>query len=659
MAWVAAMTTCAILAVLFSPLGPRVISPGPLSRSHGFLDADCEACHNSGKSPATAGVATRGSATPWIVAALHHSNEDEWAESRRCLSCHDLGPHPFEPHNLMLAQDGKGGSSRHGAQGGLASIASAGWTPAGTSPKACARCHREHVRGASVSLSVPSNQLCHACHRLNFSSFHRDHPGFSLTTSHAALRFDHRAHMNRHFLQPGIQAQAPGECDDCHTFAAPSGTMTVRPFDISCGACHQPDVFADLRMGRKGIPVLALPGLDGWTMEDAGLAIGQWPQFADAGLESWLELLLRTDPMQEEVVETIQSLDLMDLSTATSQQLEAVQKFAWAVKTTLADLREQGPEMLIDRLESHTGTSLSKPLRAQLMAGFPPDLARSAISTWFPNLTSEIAAFQRQEPPATEMTLPDPTEFRASPGREEQVPGNRILGDDDDILGDGDNILAADKEILDGSDDILSDDDILGDPVPGAAPAPASPVAMPSTEPVTAEQWVRLGGWYTTEYAIRYRPQGHEDPFFRSWMELARQSDDFQFIIRAQGSGLCVKCHFATSTSSHGAAVTWARDPGISRAHSIRFHHGPHLMTGSGDACQACHQLSDNTDPTLDTPAQVFSDFNPLGKRLCQECHSPSRAGGDCLLCHAYHKRDVDRLSSASRSRKTFSQPSP
>ena len=40
-------------------------------------------------------------------------------------------------------------------------------------------------------------------------------------------------------------------------------------------------------------------------------------------------------------------------------------------------------------------------------------------------------------------------------------------------------------------------------------------------------------------------------------------------------------------------------------------------------------------------PSQFSSNFGPIKRAVCTECHVQASAGENCLLCHNYHVNEV------------------
>ena len=204
-------------------------------------------------------------------------------------------------------------------------------------------------------------------------------------------------------------------------------------------------------------------------------------------------------------------------------------------------------------------------------------------------------------------------------------------------------------------------------PTPPVAQAEVASPPMRVESNVSPEEWMRAGGWYRGEFALRYRPTGHADPFMRAWIDVAVATpgtDDGGSLLSVlsgpQAPGTCLRCHSidrtqdATASGDGGrtgvGTVNWSPmgyDPDI--RDFVRFAHAPHfsLIAESG-GCQTCHAVirPDGSqgvaafqeqyrggDPTSD----VVAGFSQPTLATCSTCHAPGRAGDSCTQCHAYH----------------------
>jgi hypothetical protein len=178
-----------------------------------------------------------------------------------------------------------------------------------------------------------------------------------------------------------------------------------------------------------------------------------------------------------------------------------------------------------------------------------------------------------------------------------------------------------------------------------------------------------MGGWFGDSVEIRYRPKGHADPVAASWIEFgiaaARDAGDDESGERAvalrdsliagkEGVGACIKCHAVSLASAESAendlSVEWRARGRSSRPYHV-FSHDIHIkLLNAGSAklaepekgCRRCHQLNAKADFasgfTDFDPSSFASNFGPITKETCTECHSAKQVRENCQLCHEYHR---------------------
>ena len=122
----------------------------------------------------------------------------------------------------------------------------------------------------------------------------------------------------------------------------------------------------------------------------------------------------------------------------------------------------------------------------------------------------------------------------------------------------------------------------------------------------------------------------------------------FREMADPQAVGMFAKCHSAR-TSDGVTRMNWL--PAEAQPHPksfTTFRHTTHLSLFGNTACQSCHTINPKADPAKyyrgetgalaeRDPTKFQSNFSPLSKALCIECHQPKVAGDSCLLCHRYH----------------------
>jgi hypothetical protein len=375
------------------------------------------------------------------------------------------------------------------------------------------------------------------------------------------------------------------------------------------------------------------------------------------------------------VLDQLHGVDLVDLSKATPDQLAAAEQFAWGVKNLLFHLVVDGQAYLRTELKDQI-----------VPAGL--EIPRSAVLAaqreWMPHLLEEVTNHNNGiKPPlpniARSTPTPAPAEKPTSSSDQSLLGGDDLTpaatptptpspaGAEADLLGAGsaDDLTAATPTptpAAKANDDLTSGDG--GDLVAGGTAAPtASSTPTPAVEPKSAEEWVAAGGWFRPQdsFTLYYRPVGHADPFLVAWLDVAAKlasrpapaaaSTIFRAIADPQAAGVCMKCH----TVDTGAAtqVNWLPSEALPRPGGFTtFRHTTHLSLFGNTACETCHSINPKADYAkyfsgatgvlADRDATHFeSNFVPLSKAACVQCHQPKIAGDSCLLCHRYHAGPV------------------
>jgi len=245
-----------------------------------------------------------------------------------------------------------------------------------------------------------------------------------------------------------------------------------------------------------------------------------------------------------------------------------------------------------------------------------------------------------------------------------------LLSDDGDLLSDDGGLLAEpdDGDLLsdDGgllSDDggLLSDDDdggLLDETTPSTddgsilVESIAPPRAESAMAVLDAESWMRSGGWYRQNFTLFYRPIGHADLFLRGWIDLTagvgpspgagQALEIFADLTGRRAPGTCGKCHSVDSDAEGALAVNWGPKIRTGELHGFtEYRHAPHFSLLDETGCLTCHEIDygadfmasfDDVDPTA-----FQSNFKPMNKKTCADCHVESLAGDACIDCHNYH----------------------
>lgn len=421
------------LAVVMLAGGDRdgAISPGPLTAEHAEV-ASCAGCHESG-----------GAGPAEITRAALDGVEDAHAgDSQACLNCHQVGGTPFKPHSAQTLPEAPTTDAANTPQLSppyLLSFASQSFrSPAATgSGTACATCHTEH-QGADADITSMSDARCQACHTVKFDGFDAGHPEFGNYPYNRRTRldFDHVAHAGKHFAD--AETSGPETCTACHTRDDRSGLMATKGFGETCAACHAGEIRGKGIAGSPGIPVISVPGLDVLTLQERGIAIGQWPELADSRLTPFTRAILAgRDDVASTTLSRFAALDAMDLRGASADDLQVVKRVSWAFKRLIYDLTARGPQAIAPALQGQLSRSLPEAVVRDLLGGLPQDTVRAAQRTWFPDLATELArrnAGQQVPMPGTAPEAPD------APAAADGASGEGA--DDGGLLGNG----AADED---------------------------------------------------------------------------------------------------------------------------------------------------------------------------------------------------------------------
>jgi hypothetical protein len=580
---VLALSLAALFILLGSDRGSRVLTPGDLSFAHASAMSKCSDCH--------AGV--EGRPVNWLMAHAHSPSAH--TDSVGCLKCHNVGRSPLQPHSLpidqmealtLVALKTAGKSSPPGRSLGALAAGESG----AEGPLACATCHQEH-RGQNNDLKHLSNAQCQACHAVQFASFSHGHPAFKTYPfeRRTPIIFDHASHLSQHFNDPTVSKLAPHLCLDCHQTDMKGGFMLVKSFEQTCAACHG-DQIKGKGAVNTGIPFISLPRFDDQSLAGP-YAIGEWPEDADQGLSPFLRLLLSADPDLRAALDTLKGADLSSLSKKDPEKLKAAQSLAWGIKGLIYDIQTQGQDGLVDRIGKALGRPLSNRETEGVVSLLGSGVIKTAFAPYFPHLQAEVLAYRQTSQAAKTDLTPSPS-------------------------------LAA--------------------PGPGKV--------------VTPDAWVGNGGWYAPDgsFTVFYRPTGHADRFLTTWLNLTVAADGaktpaaavFDALTGPKGVGLCVKCH--SIDSQPVKLVNWQATELDSSDHKFnRFLHSAHLSLMDNRGCYTCHSLAESGSGATTyaaafegnqrDPSKFHSNFRPINKDTCAECHKPNFVREDCLLCHNYH----------------------
>ncbi|WP_162901649.1 cytochrome c3 family protein [Breoghania sp. L-A4] len=123
--------------------------------------------------------------------------------------------------------------------------------------------------------------------------------------------------------------------------------------------------------------------------------------------------------------------------------------------------------------------------------------------------------------------------------------------------------------------------------------------------------------------------------------------------------GRCTKCHSVDDEDGRKHVKWRGFSTGRVSGRFTRFSHEPHVSAVGPQGCIACHALTETAPASqgnafLKTylggdPAAFVPNFKNPDKALCATCHTESKAGESCTLCHSYHTTDLDRPMSGTR----------
>jgi len=472
----------------------------------------------------------------------------------------------------------------------------------------CISCHKEHQGDTAGRVNL-SNRQCQSCHTQAFTSFSNGHPEFTNYpfNKRVNILFDHTSHFSKHFAKKKATKLS---CNSCHVPDTSSGKMAIKGFDVSCAACHSDQIYGKSAI-NKGIIFFALPTMDIETLAENGIQIGSWPADTDGEVSPLMRLMLAKNKDVAALLNDFEAddLELDDLSDADDETLQRVAQLVWAIKGLLYDLIRNGLDEFNGAIGTLADHKLDSRQLAELSGSLPVDVLRAASRDWFgKHFMSEIE------------------EYRLGVNR-----GT--------------------------SDDIVTATESSSDETAGLNGIESEEVAI---EEIEDETWMQVGGWYRSngDFTIRYRPRGHGDAFIKSWVNItskdAMQSPVANALLenltdRKNSPGLCMKCHSMEQVAGKNIQsfyrVHWQGDSQQGDKQSFnRFEHSSHLNLIKDKGCMTCHSMNDNADfkkaySGFDA-TQFESNFQPINKATCIQCHQSGRVNESCTTCHKYHIGD-------------------
>jgi hypothetical protein len=445
---------------------------------------------------------------------------------------------------------------------------------------ACAACHREH-QGGQFDLTAMDNAACQSCHQRRYESFATDHPDFGRWpyVRRTRIAFNHASHKAKHF----VENQQVFDCRRCHLDDSTSEVQLLANYEAACASCHDEQIATSV---ANGVAMLAVPTLDIDSLQEAGHDIGAWPAAAtgdfDGRLPAPMKLLLASDPAAAEAMSLLGAdCDFFDVDPEDPQQLKACATLAVAIKRLFADVSHAGPWAVRERLRITLQYDVPASAPHALLSGLSAETIRGAAAGW----------------------------FGISNSREDR---------------------SADR--------------------PSTAVSAGSSRA-PALGP--AGVWERDD----TALAIRYRPAAHADPVLTAWLELLAAAPDlakqppalaiFKELSDPSAPGTCASCHSIEETAAGRLAINWrAYDRATAPRGLARFAHGPHLILPQLADCSHCHAINESRSVAKGdagwNPQRFVSEFAPLTKQQCVDCHTAQAAGDRCQQCHNYHVEQIE-----------------
>jgi len=461
----------------------------------------------------------------------------------------------------------------------LRKITTSGNTSSSIGDLACATCHREH-QGAQFDLTAMSDAACQSCHQQRYESFSTNHPDFGKWPYERQTRIVFNHASHR--AKHFAEKKQAFDCKSCHIEDSSGAVQLLASYDNTCASCHAEKIATSV---AKGVPMFALPTLDVEALKAAGHDIGPWPEGAsgefDGRLPPVMKLLLAADPAARDAIILLGAdFEFMDVDPDDPIQLAACAELAKAIKVLFSDVSQRGPVAIRERLSRSLAGVVPESEGAALIAGLSEATMRGAAE-WLKGADVDTGVWPR---------------------------------------------------------------DVKSTGIPGMAPLHFDPVGAWNRDDAT--------------FSIRYQPAAHADPVLTSWLELLASIPQleerplaiamFTELSSPTAPGLCTSCHSSERADDGQLTINWrAHDRRIESRSLTKFSHGPHVLLPQLADCTSCHAINDAADTTTsyatDDPHAFVSDFSPLTKQQCVQCHTSKAAGESCQKCHNYH---VDRIES-------------
>ncbi len=443
----------------------------------------------------------------------------------------------------------------------------------------CVMCHTEH-KGAEANISDLSDKQCSMCHEKKFDVFDSEHPQFGKKYPHfmrPSIKFDHVSHIGKHFFSDKYSSSISHSKHGKYSPLIPE----------SCISCHN-----EPNAGRRITPLEysdVCAGCHNQQISVRELVVLNLP-----------ELLERTTEVDE----------LIAFCGVTNENLESVDK---------------EEEVAEDDFESVSGDELD--VISSYIFGYESDDIDNYDQLFRDLLNSLISS----------------SDFHIS-----EFSSGRIGVDESKKLFSGLN-----PEVLKRL---------------ACAWASNTEYELPFDEAV-------FGGWYGDFTELKYRSDRHADPVIQNWIEFSisaysnAEGDEEKGRALAMrealldprtGPGACLKCHSIQEVNG-ALVVNWNYEKAFEydRGHRKYSHSahplvearrkqaqdlevGPISVENSKPGCATCHQMNKESafSASFDTgsdPTSYNSNFEPITKETCTNCHATTRVNQDCQLCHEYH----------------------
>ncbi len=441
------------------------LTPGPLTAAHSAL-SNCGVCH--------AVVADGKFKFDWLHSIF--TDADPKKSASACLSCHNMDTTALNPHGLALNELERRTSAKRKASATEIAPMSLWIRNAvfsteelASSQVFCTTCHKEH-QGERFPITDVINAQCQTCHAVQFASFEDGHPddGTYPFDRRTRINFDHTKHFKIHFPEAasktGGRTAQPDACGDCHVPGPGNRQMIVQPFEQMCSSCHLGQILgAEAGAEPLGVSLFSLPGLDLASLRDKDAQIGEWPEDAFAlgtEMSPLLRLFIGSDEAGRALLAEVEKLDLVELETASAEDVMVVEEFVWQVKELIhafATAKISDSDLVRTFTRELKLQSVDQQLLTELTASIPLDVWSSAQREWLPDLAREISLHRAGKA----VPIPDPPPIvteqkektKQDTGEPEPNDESEIPGDDSSLLG----VINTDEPS--GTDD---DGDLLG-----------------------------------------------------------------------------------------------------------------------------------------------------------------------------------------------------